>query len=147
RYGDAEPLYRRSLAIWTKVLGPEHPMLATSFDNLAVVCASQQKLREAEALYRKALEIRDTEDAGSLRNLALVEVAQEQWKAAEPLLKRALLILDTLEPADPPALIATLNDYAEVLEKTGRNVRAGPIRKRAKALEASQKKASKGKTK
>ncbi len=35
RYADAEPLYERSLAILEKALGPEHPEVATSLNNLA----------------------------------------------------------------------------------------------------------------
>ncbi len=32
---DAEPLYKRALAIWEKALGPEHPHVAASLNNLA----------------------------------------------------------------------------------------------------------------
>ncbi len=35
RYADAEPIFRRSLAIKEKVLGPEHPGVANSLNNLA----------------------------------------------------------------------------------------------------------------
>ncbi|HAA26653.1 MAG TPA: tetratricopeptide repeat-containing protein, partial [Cyanobacteria bacterium UBA8553] len=34
-YSQAEPLYQRSLAIWEKALGSEHPNVATSLNNLA----------------------------------------------------------------------------------------------------------------
>ena len=37
RYGEAEPLYKRALAIREKALGPEHPDVATSLDDLAPV--------------------------------------------------------------------------------------------------------------
>jgi len=40
RYADAEPLYRRALAIWEKVLGPEHPDTSTGLNDLAVVLAA-----------------------------------------------------------------------------------------------------------
>ncbi len=35
KYAEAEPLYQRALAIWEKALGPEHPNVATSVNNLA----------------------------------------------------------------------------------------------------------------
>ena len=35
RYGEAEPLYKRSLAIREKALGPEHPQTGTRLNNLA----------------------------------------------------------------------------------------------------------------
>ncbi|CAM9878567.1 unnamed protein product, partial [Laminaria digitata] len=34
-YTEAGPLYKRSLAIKEKALGPEHPSVATSINNLA----------------------------------------------------------------------------------------------------------------
>ncbi len=34
-YAQAEPLFQRSLAIWEKALGPEHPDVATSLNKLA----------------------------------------------------------------------------------------------------------------
>ena len=35
QYAKAEPLYQRSLAIREKALGPEHPDVANSLNNLA----------------------------------------------------------------------------------------------------------------
>ena len=35
RYAEAEPLYKRSLAIWEKALGPEHPDVAMSLGEAA----------------------------------------------------------------------------------------------------------------
>ncbi len=37
RYGEAEPLYQRSLAIDEKALGPEHPNVATALENYAAL--------------------------------------------------------------------------------------------------------------
>ena len=37
RYAEAEPLYRRSLEIREKQLGADHPDVATSLNNLAVL--------------------------------------------------------------------------------------------------------------
>jgi tetratricopeptide (TPR) repeat protein len=36
RYEDAEPLHKRALGIRGKALGPDHPDVATSLNNLAV---------------------------------------------------------------------------------------------------------------
>ena len=43
----AEQLYRRSLAIREKALGPDHPDVATSLDNLAKLYQAQGKYAEA----------------------------------------------------------------------------------------------------
>ena len=37
RYAEAEPLYLRSLAILEKALGPDHPSVALSLNNLALL--------------------------------------------------------------------------------------------------------------
>ncbi len=54
----AEQLYRRSLAIREKALGPDHPDVATSLDNLAELYQAQGKYAEAEPLLQRSLAIR-----------------------------------------------------------------------------------------
>lgn len=44
-YAEAELLHKRSLAIQEKSLGPEHPDVASSLDNLAILLCSQVKIR------------------------------------------------------------------------------------------------------
>jgi hypothetical protein len=43
-YAKAEPLFRRSLAILEKALGPDHPSVATSLENLAALYRQVAKL-------------------------------------------------------------------------------------------------------
>ena len=57
RYAEAEPLYRRALAIDEKALGPVHPRVATRLNNLAVLYASQSRYAESEPLHQRALAI------------------------------------------------------------------------------------------
>ncbi|CAM9900520.1 unnamed protein product [Ectocarpus sp. 4 AP-2014] len=57
KYAEAEPLYERSQAIQEKVLGPEHPDVATSLDNRASLLESQGRYAEADALFLRAIEI------------------------------------------------------------------------------------------
>ena len=44
RYADAEPLHKRSLAIREKALGPDHPDVAQSLNNLAAVISQPKSL-------------------------------------------------------------------------------------------------------
>ncbi len=53
RYGDAEPLYKRALAIREKALGPEHPDVAQSLHNLAKVYKDQNNYYEPWKAQRK----------------------------------------------------------------------------------------------
>ena len=41
KYEEAEPLYRRSLAIDEKVYGPDHPSVATDLNNWALLLEAQ----------------------------------------------------------------------------------------------------------
>ena len=55
RYADAEPLYKRALAIREKALGPDHPAVAQSLNNLADLYTAQGRYADAEPLYKRAL--------------------------------------------------------------------------------------------
>jgi tetratricopeptide (TPR) repeat protein len=115
RYADAEPLYRRSLAIWIQLLGPDHFLVATSFDNLAVILALEEKYEESATLYEKALAIRDRDDLGSLHNLALVDQALNDDKDAAALFKRIVAMLDT--PEKQKSAASLLKEYADLRRK------------------------------
>lgn len=45
KYAEAEPLYRRSLAINERVYGPDHQEVATDLNNWAVVLKSQVRAK------------------------------------------------------------------------------------------------------
>ncbi len=57
-YTQAEPLFERSLAILEKALGPDHPNVATSLENLADLYRATKRGSEAEALEQRAAKIR-----------------------------------------------------------------------------------------
>ena len=46
QYATAEPLYQRALAITEKAFGPEHPNIAKSLNNLALLCDSQSPIQK-----------------------------------------------------------------------------------------------------
>ena len=58
KYEQAEPLYKRSLAIVEKALGPDHPNVATSLENLATLYRATKRDEEAEKLEQRATAIR-----------------------------------------------------------------------------------------
>ena len=49
--------YKRSLAIVEKALGPDHPDVAASLNNLAVLYQHQGRYADAEPLYKRSLAI------------------------------------------------------------------------------------------
>ncbi len=58
KYAEAEPLYQRALAIREQALGPTHPDVAKSLNNLsAALSNAKRKYAEAKPLYQRALTI------------------------------------------------------------------------------------------
>ena len=55
RYADAEPLYKRSLAIQEKVLGPDHPDVAQIAEQSGVSVQKQGRYADAEPLYQAVI--------------------------------------------------------------------------------------------
>ncbi len=81
---EAEPLYRRALEIREKQLGPNHPDVAQSLNNLAELLRAQGNYAEAEPLYRRALEIfekslgKDHPNAKTVRNNLEILLAEKK---------------------------------------------------------------------
>ncbi len=58
KYAEAEPLYKRALAIVEKGLGPEHPSVATSLEIYAALLRKTGRGTEATKLKARAKAIR-----------------------------------------------------------------------------------------
>ena len=143
RYGDAAPYFERALQIRTTALGPENQLVTNGLDRLAGVYTAQEKLVEAEPLYKQSYTIHEKEALASLRNLATLYVARQKYAEADPLYKLALAIYDKDTPAvkkkiskkdvgkvepPPPYLVETLEEYAgraAQAEEEGRGFKAG----------------------
>ena len=141
RYAEAEPLYRRALAIGEKRLGPDHPAVATSLNNLALLLKTQGKYVEAEPLYRRALAIGEKRlgpdhpaVATRLNNLAGLLQAQGKYVEAEPLFRRALAIDEKALGSEHPEFATDLNNLAGLLEAQGKYAEAEPLFRRALAI-------------
>ena len=101
KYSAAIPLAQRALALREQGLGPAHPSVATSLNNLAALYKEQGGYEQAEFLYQRGLALREQvlgpmhpDVAISLNNLALLYQAQGAYGQAEPLLQRALGIVE-----------------------------------------------------
>ncbi len=57
-YARAEPLYKRTLEILEKVLGPEHPSVARNLENYAVLLRGTGRSNEATKMEARAKAIR-----------------------------------------------------------------------------------------
>ncbi len=141
RHTEAESLFNRSLAILEKALGPEHPKVGTSRNNLATLYQQQGRYTDAEALYRKGLTIVEEalgsehpDFAALLSNLAEVYRAQGRLAEAEPLLERSLAIVEKTIGPEHPRVATPLNNLALVYQADGRFSEAEPLFERSLAI-------------
>jgi len=99
KYDEAIPLVKRILEIREKALGPNHPDVAASFNNLAELYRRQGNYAEAEPLYQRSLAIIEKVfgpehplAAGILYNLAELQLNQGNYAEADSLFQRSQAI-------------------------------------------------------
>jgi Flp pilus assembly protein TadD len=127
KYTQAEPLYRKVLAVREEVLGPKHPHTASSYNNLAANLLLQGRAQEAEPLFRKALAVREEvlgpkhpDTATSYNNLTYLLEFQGWVQEAEPLYRKALAVYEEVLGPKHPWTAATLDNLAGSLLAQGR---------------------------
>ncbi len=138
RYAQAEPLFLRALALRESVLGPDHPAVVTSLNNLALLYKVQGRYSEAERLFRRGLEASERtqgrehpETLISVSNLANLFLDQGRYADAEPLFRRALEVGQRTRGVDDSATITYLNNLASLYQAQGRPDEAEQLLSRA----------------
>ena len=107
RFAAAESLLQRSLDIRKKTLGDEHPEVAVTLQNLAMVYLQQGKTEEAKSLLEKVLAIDEKEQnphrlAVTLNSIAATYLMAKEYSEAEPLLRRSLSLLESIVDPNRP---------------------------------------------
>jgi tetratricopeptide (TPR) repeat protein len=141
QYSEAQPPLERALAIWEKALGPEHPHVATSLNNLAELYHTQGQYAKAVPLYQRSLAIWEKalgpehpHVATSLNNLAELYHTQEQYAKAIPLYQRSLAIWEKALGPEHPDVAASLNNLAGLYYAQGQYAKAAPLYQRSLAI-------------
>jgi CHAT domain-containing protein len=100
RAAEAEPLFRRSLDILEKALGPEHHRVASPLRNLAILAQGEGRYAEAQSLYARSLAVlekalgpRHPEVGEALSHLAGLAFAQGDWAGATGYWRRSIDII------------------------------------------------------
>jgi tetratricopeptide (TPR) repeat protein len=142
RYDDAEPLYRRAIAIGEKSDGPDHPVVAIRLNNLAVLLKNTNRLSEAEPMFRRAITIGEKsygpdhpEVVIDLNNLAGLLWATNRLSEAETMFRRAITIGEKSHGPDHPEVAIRLNNLAVLLQATNRLSEAELMSRRALAID------------
>ena len=135
-FSEVEGMYRRALSIQERALGPDHPAVANTLNNLSAFLDQQGRSPEAEALQRRALAILEKrvgplhpDTAATLTTLALSLDRQGKVLESEQVYLRAV---DTSRKAGNPRTLL-LNDsrLGFALAKRGRYREALPYYREA----------------
>ncbi len=133
-YASALIPYQNCLKTTESRLGVDHPLVATSLNNLAELYKSQGKYSEAEPLYLRSLKICERQlgaehpdVATSLNNLASFYYSQGKYGEAEPLYLRSLEIWERQLGADHPLVATSLNNLALLYKSQGKYSEAEPL--------------------
>jgi tetratricopeptide (TPR) repeat protein len=144
-YTLAETFLSRSLEIWERQLGTNHPDVATSLNNLASLYKSQGRYSEAETLHLRSLEIRECQLGTNhpdvaliLNNLALLYTDQGRYSEAETLHLRSLEIRECQLEADHPHVAQSLNNLALLYTDQGRYSEAETLHLRSLEIRECQ---------
>ena len=137
----AEPWCKQGLSAIKDRLGEEHPSVASSLNNLALLYHSQGRYAEAEPLLQQALELykrllgdEHSDVATSLNNLALLYHSQGRYAEAEPLLQQALSMRKRLLGDEHSDVATSLNNLAELYRLQGRYAEAEPLLQQALSM-------------
>ncbi|MEH1809595.1 tetratricopeptide repeat protein [Nostoc sp.] len=140
-YNQALPWFEQCLEVTKKRLGEEHPSVASSLNNLALLYDSQGRYSEAEPLYiqalalcRKLLGEEHPDVATSLNNLAELYRSQGRYSKAEPLYIQALVLRRQLLGEEHPFVATSLNNLASLYGSQGKYSEAEPFYIQALAL-------------
>jgi tetratricopeptide (TPR) repeat protein len=140
-YAQARPLFERALAIDEKVLGPDHPGMATSLNNLGYLLGAQGDLSGSRPYLERALAISEKmpnpdhpDRALSLNNLGALLRAQGDLAGARPYYERALAIRETALGPDHPETASSLNNLGSLLQAQGDMAGSRPYFERALAI-------------
>lgn len=138
RYSEAVRLADKVLALSENVLGPDHPDVGTSLDNLAALYYAMGDYARAEPLYERSLEIReralgpDHPDVGqSLNGLANLYSSMGDYAKAEPLYMQSLATWEKALGPEHPDVAKSLNNLAYFYNSIGKFSQAKPLYERS----------------
>ena len=140
-YGEADPLFNRSLNILENSVKPNQLQLAEIHNNLAILYEKQGEYFKAQNSYIRSYKI-DSKYSGpnhprvatAINNLAELYRARRLYGEAEPLYKRSLAIREKSYGPNHIIVAATISNLASLYLATGRHDKAEPLYNRALAI-------------
>jgi len=128
------PIYEEMLQILEEKLGPEHPSVATTLNNLVGLYYQIGDYEKALPLYQRALDIREkvmgshqSSVATTLNNLAGLYDCMGDYEKALPLYQRALDIREKVLGPHHQDVATTLNNLARLYRQIGDYEKSLPL--------------------
>jgi tetratricopeptide (TPR) repeat protein len=141
KYAEAEPYFRRALAIREKLTGADRAALARSLENLGSLYAQQSRYGEAVEFESRAVRVfeetlgpQSPQLADGLQNLGRALTQMDRHDDARRTYERAIQIAEKGKPQQ--SLSPLLEEYAGVLRKSGNVKEAEAVSERAKSMRA-----------
>ncbi len=141
QFSQAQGYLGKAQDIFLQILGPEHPQVAQSFNDLAKLCSLQGNYVQAEGLYTHALAIREQvlepehpDIAQSFNDLAELSFYQGNYVQAEGLYRHALAIRERVLEPEHPDIAQSLNGLGVVSFHQGNYVQAEDMYTHALAI-------------
>jgi len=135
---EAQALYERALAIRRDALGPYHPMVAQSLNNLSSLYRELGRHEEAEQFSTQAVAIAEGifgpdhyRITNCLNNLGAVYAARGRYADAEQCFQRTLTIRRRFFGDNDPTVATTLCGLAELAVAQAKHAEAEPLFQRA----------------
>ncbi len=140
RYAQAEPLYRRALALTDRAIDDLIPLRITLTNNLAEMYRNQGRFKEAEPLFQEALAYWQSKPDSTalamvLNNLAALYTAQRRYDEAEKDILQALHTYEKLVGPKHPKTATCLSNLADLYPIAGSQCGSSlPLLRRALAI-------------
>jgi len=141
KYAEAEPLYKRSLAIYERTDGPDSRGVVVLCNGLASLYRTQEKFSDAEPLLKRGLAIKEknlgtkpVELAGPVRDLAALYHDQAMYAEAEPFYKRSLDIVEKAYGPEHEAVASHLSQLAHLFIAQGKFAEAQSLFERSLSI-------------
>lgn len=151
-YEAAEPLYRRVLAIEEKLLGPEHPEIATTLSKLAELLRAKGDYPEAEPFDQRSLSVTAKTRGRAFTGKSILDLELHKtpkfirygaWgrmlegdlAGAVAQARKALAVSEKFLGAEHPETSASLRTLSKCLINTGDYSAAEPLCRRALAID------------
>jgi tetratricopeptide (TPR) repeat protein len=141
KFDEAEAVYERARSIFERVSGPESAEAAQCCQSLGLVALARERYVEAEYLLRTAMVAREkihgpesAEYATTMHHIGVLYHLQAKYPVAEDCFRKALRIREKVFGAVHPALLPTLDYYAELLRKNNRTEEANQLQLRAREI-------------